>query len=263
MSDQTQNPLLGRVRLPGETFRLPSLGLFYKDGELDESVSNGEVHIMPMTTLDEIVFKSSDKLFSGEAIVEVFQRCIPQIHKPMKLLAKDVDYLLTALRLVSYGPVLEVTYRHTCEEAKEHAYKTELRPYLQKAKPIDPTTLEQNFTHTLPNGQVVHLRPALFDSVVRMSQTTDYNEEQLTPTVIRDIMLDVLGSMIVDVDGTSDQGMVQEWLAELPVGWIRDLTAVAGKNGEFGVNTTIHTECQDCGQAIGIEVSTNPLSFFM
>ena len=39
------NPLLASLRIPGETFRLPSHGLFYTDGELDDSVVNGEVEV--------------------------------------------------------------------------------------------------------------------------------------------------------------------------------------------------------------------------
>ena len=89
------NPLLERIRIPGETFTLPSQGIFYKNGELDDDSKNGEVYIYPMVTYDEIVLKTPDKLFSGEAITEVFQRCVPQIKKPMELLAKDVDFIFS------------------------------------------------------------------------------------------------------------------------------------------------------------------------
>ena len=37
-SNEQLNPLLQKVQIPGEKFRLPSGGLFYNDGELDESV---------------------------------------------------------------------------------------------------------------------------------------------------------------------------------------------------------------------------------
>ena len=41
----SNNPLLQKIRLPGRIFQLPSRGLFYKNGELDESVKNGEIHV--------------------------------------------------------------------------------------------------------------------------------------------------------------------------------------------------------------------------
>ena len=84
----TENPLLSKVRMPGETYRLPSNDLFYHNDELDPSVRDGEVHVYPMTAVDEIIMKSPDMLFSGKAVEEVFLRCVPQIKKPMELLGK-------------------------------------------------------------------------------------------------------------------------------------------------------------------------------
>src|SRR5271170_226889 len=118
------NPLLERIRMPGETFRLPSGALFYptESGILDSTVTDGEVHIHPMTALDEIALKTPDLLFSGLAVIQVFGRCIPQIKDAKRLLAKDVDFLLVALRKVSYGPEMELSYTHDCEKAKSHNY---------------------------------------------------------------------------------------------------------------------------------------------
>jgi len=88
------NPLLTRVEMPGSTFQLPSRGLFYDNGELRDDVEMGEVHVHPMSAFDEILMKTPDALFSGEAVHKVFLRCIPQVLQPVELLAKDVDFLL-------------------------------------------------------------------------------------------------------------------------------------------------------------------------
>lgn len=116
------NPLLRRFsHMPPETFRLPSGGVFYTDGELDPEVVNGEVIVHPMTAIDEITIKSPDMMYQGSAIEKVFRRCIPQILKPKKLLAKDVDYLLVCLRIVTYGKTLNLTWEcpPTCEKRIE------------------------------------------------------------------------------------------------------------------------------------------------
>jgi hypothetical protein len=266
MSDATttrENPLLARVRLPGETFRLPSLGLFYKDGELDDSVVDGEVHVFPMTTMDEIIFKTPDRLFTGEAVVDVFSRCVPQVSKPKQLLAKDVDFLMACLRLVTYGQLMEVTYIHSCENAKPHQYKVEVRPFLQRAKTIDPTTIGTAFAHTLENGQVVHIRPPLFASVIQLSQTLDYNEENITPERMNDLVMKTLASMIESVDGITDQDLILEWLTHLNAGWIREISDLVSKVSDWGANFRVHVACQDCGAPTELEISTNPLTFFM
>lgn len=108
MSEKQENPLLKKIKLPGKRFRLPSRGLFYTDGELKDTVVDGEIEIFSMSTTDEITLRTPDYLFSGEAIEKVFKRCIPEVEKPLKLLSRDVDYLLTALRVVSYGDVTEL-----------------------------------------------------------------------------------------------------------------------------------------------------------
>ena len=116
MSDTTTNinPLLARVNLPGETFKLPSGGILYDDDEISSDVKDGELHVLPMTTYDEILLRTPDLLFSGDAIKQVFNRCVPQVTNPMLLFAKDVDFLLLCLRKVTYGDEMEVPYTHTC-----------------------------------------------------------------------------------------------------------------------------------------------------
>ena len=80
------NPLLQRVRMPGQRFTLPSGGLFYNNGELDPSCVNGELEVQPMTMVDDLVLKTPDKILNGDGMVEVIQRCVPQVLKPWELL---------------------------------------------------------------------------------------------------------------------------------------------------------------------------------
>lgn len=134
-----ENPLLKKITLPGKRFRMPSRGLFYKDGEIDDNVENGEVEVFSMTTIDEMALRSPEFLYSGEAIERVFSRCIPEIKKPLSLLAKDVDYLLACLRVVSYGGTYQIYTRcPECEEKQQKknslAYTTFMQEVTEKAK---------------------------------------------------------------------------------------------------------------------------------
>ena len=114
----------------GSTFQLPSRGLFYKKGELRDDVEMGEVHVHPMSAYDEILMKSPDQLYSGESVDKVFRRCIPQILNPSELISKDVDFLLVCLRQVTYGNDMEVTYTHSCEDAKSNSYIIPLSDFI-------------------------------------------------------------------------------------------------------------------------------------
>lgn len=258
------NPLLQKIRIPGQTFTLPSQGIFYKNGELDESVENGEVYILPMSALDEIVFKSPDRLFSGKAIEEVFSRRIPQIKKPGKLLAKDVDFLLTCLAMLSFGDRMEVNYKHTCEDAKTHQYDIAYDTFIKQTKRIDPTNMNA-YNVRLDNGQVVHLRPPLYENILELFRTPEVNmnktdeEREAEET---ELAFKTVRNMIIDVDGIGDKLMILEWLKELPVMLTRQIRDALVNTSDWGPTYKATIVCKDCGEEITVEVTTNPISFF-
>lgn len=256
------NPLLQKVRIPGETFTLPSRGIFYKNGELAEGTQNGEVHVLPMTTIDEIVMKTPDKLFSGEAINEVFQRCIPQVLKPSELLAKDVDYLLVCLRKLSYGPTIEIKWTHDCKDAKEHDYSVPLDPFLANSKSIDPTKVENDYTFDIAEyGQRVHLQPPRFKQVLQLYQAIG-NEETSTES-IRDSIIDSVVGVIRDVDGITDRTMIAEWLASVEVKHIHKMNERIEQLSDWGPTFDAPMKCKDCGKEVTISSPLNPIAFFM
>ena len=261
MSENT-NPLLARLQIPGETFRLPSQGLFYTNGELRDDVKDGELHVFPMTAYDEIIFKTPDMLLSGKAIDEVFARCIPQVIKPRQLLSKDVDFLITCLRIITFGPEITLTYTHDCESAKGHEYKASLQTILRAAKAIDPTTLTSVYEVKMDNGQEVRLRPTVFNTILELNQNLDKSEEANTLIAIQQNIMKVLIDMIESVDGITDRQQIAEWVVALPAGWIRFLSDSIDKVSDWGVEFKVEVECKDCGAKMMMPFSANPVSFF-
>lgn len=265
MSDtqRTANPLLERLRIPGETFRLPSQGIFYDNGELDESVKNGEVEVHPMTAIDEIVLSTPDKLLSGKAIAEIFSNCIPQVLKPMELLAKDVDFLLVCLRNVSFGQHMEVSYQHSCDNAKDQSYMIDMQRMIRETKTIDPTTFHSEWTTTLKNGQVVTLKPLTYGNVIELYQTVALSKtDNITNDEAEMLVINTLASVIKKVDGIDDKDMIREWVTHLPLGWKRSLEQTAQQVSQWGIDFTTTQKCKDCGEVMQIQVSANPVSFF-
>lgn len=267
MPEQSSNPLLQtlKARIPGETFRLPSQGVFYTSGELSDDVKNGEIHVFPLTAIDEIVLKTPDKLLSGKAVDEVFARCIPQVKKPLQLLSKDVDYLLMCLRLISYGESIEVTYTHTCENAKRRNYDVALRPLISQARPIDPTSLGSKYTVKMQSDQVVELRPPLYGSILRLylsnfeaAKLTE--DEQLVET--QEQMLNIITDSIISVDGHTEHEMIKEWIKAIPAGWMGQLGEVMQELSDWGPSSMWSTKCKDCGEDIVIDIPLNPVAFF-
>ena len=255
------NPLLERVKIPGETIRLPSGGIFYTNGELSPDVKHGEIHVYPLTTISEIMLRSPDKLLSGDALVDVLAQCAPQILKPMELLSKDVDFLMTALRKVTYGNLMDVSFTHDCENAKEHNYSVDLSKIMAASKPINPTTVNNTFVLTLSNNQVVKLQPMKFNNVIEIMQSVQ-EQSQDDKAIGRQLMKSV-ACMITAVDEIQSTDMIIEWLTTIPTTWFNHISKTIESISEWGPDFVYTDRCKDCGKEIDLSVSLNPLTFFM
>ena len=102
------NPLQKYYRQPKIYLDLPSKGKYYPQGAI-----NGDPTKLPvfgMSAMDEIMFKTPDALFNGEATVQVIKSCIPGIVHPWSMPQLDVDACLIAIRIATYGERLETTF---------------------------------------------------------------------------------------------------------------------------------------------------------
>jgi len=99
---QSANPLQSFFRRPALYIRLPSDGQFWPPESLDMP-PNRELPVLPMTAIDEITYRTPDALFNGAAIVTVVQSCVPGIKNAWHLPACDLNAVLTAIRIASYG----------------------------------------------------------------------------------------------------------------------------------------------------------------
>ena len=105
------NPLQKYFRQPKMFVSLPSKGLFYEEGSLTGDYNS--VPIFAMTGMDEIIMKTPDALFSGEATVKLIESCCPYIKNGKSVPSLDVDVLLVAIRMATYGE--DMTIGHTCK----------------------------------------------------------------------------------------------------------------------------------------------------
>lgn len=90
---------------------IPTKGIF--NPELGASIA-GDIGILPMTAMDELILKNPDALLNGEAITTVIKSCVPATNDPKNLCSVDIDALLIAIRYATYGSNME--YSHTCKE---------------------------------------------------------------------------------------------------------------------------------------------------
>ena len=124
------NPLSRHFRQPKLYIRLPSGGQFYPDGALDRT-TNGEYPVYSMTAKDEIRFKTPDALLNGQATVDVIQSCMPNIRDAWNVPSIDVDAILIAIRIATYGEKMDITT--TLPNTKiEKTFEVDLRHMLDR-----------------------------------------------------------------------------------------------------------------------------------
>lgn len=121
MEQRNKNPLFGYFRQPSIYLNLPSKGQWWDEGSLSMP-ETGELAIYPMTTRDEVTLRTPDALLNGQGVVDVIQSCCPEIKDAWKMPSVDVDAVLIAIRIASYGNEMNFESKcGHCNESNTHA----------------------------------------------------------------------------------------------------------------------------------------------
>ena len=122
------NPLKKHFRQPKVFVNLPSKGLYNQPGTLTgEPV---QVPIYGMTGMDEILLKTPDALLTGESTVRVIESCCPTIKNASDLCLLDLDLMLVAIRIATYGNTMTVS--HSCPNCEAvNDYDIELGSFIE------------------------------------------------------------------------------------------------------------------------------------
>lgn len=152
---QSSNPLKQFFRQPAIYMRLPSGGQFWPEGSLDLP-PNGELPVYPMTALDEISYRTPDALFNGAATVSVIQSCVPSIKNAWKIPAVDLNSILVAIRIASYGESMDL--KTTCTKCNtESDFEIDLNTLMNTVKSAD-------YSQCLEQGDIqIFFKPIGYD----------------------------------------------------------------------------------------------------
>jgi hypothetical protein len=117
------------MRQPKIYIRLPSNGEFWPEGSLEMS-ETGEFPVYSMTAKDELMLKIPDALMNGQAIVDVIQHCVPNIKNAWHTPTIDLDILLIAIRLATYGEMMTTPIKF--KDDLELEYQMDLRVVMDR-----------------------------------------------------------------------------------------------------------------------------------
>jgi len=135
------NPLSKYFRQPKLYVTLPSGGKFYPQGAI-EMTETGELPVFSMTAKDELTMKTPDALLNGQATVEVIKSCVPNIKDPWQMPSLDLDALLIAIRLATYGEEMQLTIK-TPVTGEEKTMSVDLRQLLDNFANLEFSSVAQ------------------------------------------------------------------------------------------------------------------------
>ena len=174
------NPLASLMRQPKLHVKLPSQGKFWPDGSIDMP-DNGELAVFSMTAKDELLLKNPATQVGGQTLVDAIQSCIPAIKNAWQAPGFDLDTILIAIRIATYGPSMTVP---VTVEGITHEYEVDLTKVLQS---IDETvTWEDQLI--LDNGMVIFIHPLLYSAVSKASEES--KETRKIMDIVNDDKLD-------------------------------------------------------------------------
>lgn len=173
---QTTNPLAQFFRQPAIYLRLPSQGQYWPAGSL-AMPENGELPVYPMTAIDEITYRTPDALFNGEAVVSVIQSCVPAIRNAWDIPSTDLDSILVAIRIASYGHSMDIgTQCPSC--SAETDFGLDLRTVIDNLRTAD-------YSSALTVGDLsFYFRPLSYQEISNNSQVQF--EQQKTLQMMND-----------------------------------------------------------------------------
>jgi len=170
------NPLKKYFRQPKIYLQLPSKGEFWPDGTL-EKTENNEYPVFPMTARDELVMKTPDALLNGQATVDVIQSCVPNIKDAWRIPSLDLDAILIAIRIATYGEKMDLDIK-TPVTGEEKTYSVDLRVMLDGL-------INKNFNSKFEmDNMIIHIRPLTYREFTDTSLKTF--EEQRIFSLVND-----------------------------------------------------------------------------
>jgi hypothetical protein len=277
------NPLAQYYRKPGTYIELPSGGRYYK---ITPKLSDtNELAVYPMTAKDELALKNPDALLNGEALKQVIASVCPDIQDVSEIPAPDIDAILVAMRMTSYGDDMEIDVMHGCSESegKSQRVTVGLGSVLSTLKAI-PASMG---TVTLANQVVVQLRPYTLEAqsrllrvqfnTMRSLQGADANPnstiEQKADIANRGydqlvvLSQDILAASIISVtlpggEEVTNFNHIHEWIKNLDRASNERLDEEIKAFSKFGITRTLEVTCDHCKNKFTTDMLFDPTSFF-
>lgn len=270
------NPLQKYFRQPKLFISLPSKGLYYEQGAIQGDVS--KVPIFAMTGMDELIMKTPDSLFNGEATVKLIESCCPYIVDAHKVPSIDLDVLLVAIRMATYGK--DMSIEHTCTNCgTENDFAIDLTSVMDHYadKQFDnrltvdeeitinfkPLSYEEMTKVNLENFKLQKMLGQIADvDVDRRQQVMDDIYSKLADIQVN-VFLTAIESVQIPNVLVTEKEHIREWLANTSREHYTLIKSKLEKNKDIWEMPKQKVVCGNCSTENAIEVVMDQSSFFV
>jgi len=209
----SNNPLIQDLiendAFPSVSVALPTGGRWYPENVISAEADPLDLPVGVLGILAEQNYRDPWLLLSGEAIPRMMKGICPDVLLASELCELDLEAILLASRLVSYGPKLEL--KHVCQNlvprepeegeavedgeelngrcGHENTLVLDINEHILRYEVIQDDLAEELFTYRLKRvPQKVNLRPPSYKRVI----------EQMKESLARNKKIDSMGDMKLD-----------------------------------------------------------------
>jgi hypothetical protein len=271
------NPLANYFRQPKLYMKLPSHGNYYPGDALDRSEID-EYAVYAMTAKDELMFKTPDALMNGQATVEVIKSCVPSIKNPWQMPSIDLDAVLVAIRIATYGDSMDITANcPSCNHFNEYAlnlvnYLDHLTTFqYQSSITIDPLTINiRPYSYKeLNRTSLKTLEQQKIFSIVNDETMPDEEKiEKFSESFVKltHLTVEVIAGCIESIEtpeGTvTDQNLILEFIQNSSSEIFNKLSEHISDMKEQMTLKAQDVECAECKHHWTVEVAMDQTNFF-
>jgi hypothetical protein len=280
----SNNPLQRYFRRPALWVKLPTLGRWYNNGEVEFN-DRQEVEVYGITAIDEILLNTPDALFNGHALETVIVSCVPSVKDVKSLTQPDLDALFVGIKSATTNGKFEINKR--CEKCQhDNTFEIQCNHLLDNM-----TYVEESDTIVDVDSDIrVHIKPYDFamrsmlilrqleerkvlgaieddDSIENNLEKADLfaksieKMSRLTFRLVADSItsIEVLGK---DQQYVVDKDYITEWLTNINKQTADTVISAVSLLNQIGPVKTSRAQCDNCGHQWDEVMNFDPALFF-
>lgn len=272
----SENPLNSYFRKAKLTINLPSKGKFYSTESLEITDTN-TYSVYPMTSSDEFLYQTPNTNADGEIVKKIIERCIPNIKNAWEIPSIDIDIIMPAIRLATYGNLVSIKsicpncetdntvnfdINYIFENIKYSTYDTPLQldEMIIWFKPVSYKKISEKLLSNIDEDQIL--------ASTDIENTEDKElliKLQEVYTKVYELTVDTLSHNIEKIcvsDTTvTDISLIKDWLKNCEVNTFNIVKNTIIEKKNINALKPIDIKCKNCDHEYDQEVYLNQSNF--